>query len=118
MINVCIYCGNNKHEALEICGSCGQAPQSHTEVIHSIILCFSETEPYLNFLSLEEIELIREKIIANTPITISSTIFSRAEEAYSAVKSNSGPKAMQYFANISFPIIVVVFITILAIVLI
>ena len=118
MINVCIYCGQNKTEALEACESCSRTPDSHREVIHSILMCFSETEPYLNFLSLDEIEIIREKIIDGRAIHINSDVFKRAEEAYSAVKSNNGPKVIQYFANVSFPIITVVLITILAIVFI
>lgn len=118
MINVCIYCGKNKLEALEACESCFGSPNSHRDVIHSIILCFSETEPYLNFLSLEEIEAIRKNIVEGFSIDIKSEIFNRAEEAYSAVRSNSGPKVMQYFANISFPITAVILITILAIIFI
>jgi hypothetical protein len=118
MINVCIYCGKNKSEALEACDLCSSLPESHRDIMHSIIMCFSEEEPYLNFLSLEEIEGIREKIVDGSSINISSEIFKRAEEAYSAVRSNNGPKAMQYFSNISLPIILVVLITILAIILI
>jgi hypothetical protein len=118
MINVCIYCGKNKLEALEACESCFRSPNSHIDSIHSIVLCFSETEPYLNFLSLEEIEEIRDEIIDGASIDIKSEIFNRAEEAYRAVMSNSGPMVMQYFANISFPIISVVLITILAIIFI
>jgi len=118
MINVCIYCGKNKSEALEACESCFRSPNSHIDVIHSIVLCFSETEPYLNFLSLEEIEEIREKIIDGALINITPNVFNRAEEAYRAVKSNSGPKVMQYFANISLPITTVILITILAIIFI
>jgi len=118
MINVCIYCGKNKPEALEACGSCLGSPSSHVDVIHSIILCFSETEPYLNFLSLEEIEEIRVKIIDGASIDIKSDVFNKAEEAYSAVKSNRGPKVMQYFANISLPITAVILLTILTIIFI
>jgi len=118
MINVCIYCGKNKSEALEACESCFGSPNSHIDVIHSIVLCFSETEPYLNFLSLEEIEDIRKKLIDGDSIDIKSEVFNRAEEAYGAVRSNSGPKVMQYFANISLPITAVVLLTILAIIFI
>jgi hypothetical protein len=98
-----------------VCESCLRTPNSHSDVIHSIIMCFSETEPYLNFLSLEEVEVIREKIVDGVVININSDVFKRAEEAYSAVRSTSGPKAMQYFATISFPVIAVVLITVLAI---
>jgi hypothetical protein len=114
MINVCIYCGKNKTMALEECPSCCRSPNSHVDVIHSIILCFSETEPYLNFLCLEEIEEMREKIVNGDSIDIKIDVFNKAEEAYNAVKSNNGPKAIQYFSNISLPIIAVVVLTMLA----
>jgi len=81
-------------------------------------MCFSETEPYLNFLSLDEIEEIRNKIADGFSIAVKPETFNRAEEAYSALGSNSGPKVMQYFANISLPITSVVLITILAIIFI
>mgnify|MGYP000689224382 CR=1 FL=1 len=100
--------------ALEECASCFCSPNSHTDVIHSIILCFSDAEPYLNFLSIEEIEEIRKKIADGASINIKSEVFNRAEEAYSAVKLNRGPKVIQYFSTISFPIIAVVLLTILA----
>ena len=114
MINVCIYCGKNKNMALEECPSCLSSPNSHVDVIHSIILCFSETEPYLNFLCLEEIEEIRNKIMDGSSINIRNDIFNKAEEAYNAVKSNNGPKAIQYFSNISLPIIAVIVLTMIA----
>lgn len=94
--------------ALEECASCFCSPDSHIDRIHSIILCFSETEPYLNFLSIEEIEDLREKIINGSSININTGVFKSAEEAYSAVKSNNGPKAIQYFSTISLPIIAAV----------
>lgn len=118
MISVCIYCGKNKREALEACEACCRAPNSHREVIQSIIMCFSDTEPYLNFLSLDEIEAIRIKIMDGTSIHISPDVFNRAEEAYGAVRSNNGPKVIQYFSTMSFPIVIVVIITMLAIVMI
>ena len=108
MLNVCIYCGHNKALALEECAVCKRSPSSHRDIIHSIIVCFSETEHYLNFLSLNEVEAIREKIQAGEPLKISTDVFKRAEEAYSAVELNSGPKAIQYFSNISLPIIFIV----------
>lgn len=111
MLSVCIFCGENKSKALEECPSCNEIPTSHKEVIHSIILCFSETEPYLNFLSLEEIEDIRARIIAGSHITISSETFSRAEEAFSAIQINNGPKVIQYFSTISVPIISIIVLT-------
>ena len=56
MISVCIYCGNNKKKALEASPACARSPDSNKDMIHSIILSYSETEPYLNFMSLEELE--------------------------------------------------------------
>ena len=106
-MNVCIYCGKNKSMALEECASCFCTPTSHKDAIHSIILCFSETEPYLNFLSIEDIEVIRTKIIEGSSIVIEPKVFKAAEEAYSAVKSNSGPKLIQSLASISAPIFAV-----------
>lgn len=114
MINVCIYCGNNKTMALEECASCCRSPSSHREVIHSIILCFSETEPYLNFLSIEEIEEIQKRIVEGALIEISPDVFHRAEEAYSAVELNNGPKLIQRFSKISSPMIAIIILTMLA----
>jgi len=94
--------------ALEECGSCACTPTSHRDVIHSIILCFSETEPYLNFLSIEDLENIRTKILEGSSIVIEPEVFKAAEEAFSAVKSNSGPKLIQSLASISAPILAVV----------
>jgi hypothetical protein len=88
-------------------------PTSHIDTIRSIILCFSETEPYLNFLSLEEVEDIRAKIIDGASIVIEPTVFRAAEEAYSAAKTNGGPKLIQGLANISVPIMTVVLLLIL-----
>lgn len=108
MISVCIYCGENKSKALEECPSCLRHPESHEEVIHSIILSFSETEPYLNFLSVEELEELQEKIREGASISIPRDVFAIADEAYSAVQSNSGPRAIQYFSSISFPVISII----------
>lgn len=118
MINVCIYCGKNKAKALEECESCFSSPNSHRDVIHSIIMCFSETEPYLNFLCIEEIEEIRKKIVDGSSIKINSEVFNSAEEAYSAVKSNSGPKAIQSLSDKSVPITAVAFLIVLALIFI
>ena len=104
--------------ALEECASCARQPTSHIDVIHSIVLSFSETEPYLNFLSVDEIEEIREKIIDGFPLEIRPDIFRVAEEAYSAVELNRGPKVIQRFANISLPITAIVLILIFALVFI
>lgn len=114
MINVCIYCGTNKSMALEECASCCRSPSSHRDVIYSITLCFSESEPYLNFLSLEDIEEIQKKIEEGAAIEISSEVFNRAEEAYSAVQLNEGPKLIQSFSKISSPMIAIIILTIMA----
>lgn len=118
MITICIYCGHNKTLALAECASCMRTPRSHQDVIRSIIVCFSESEPYLNFLSLEEVEDIQANIKAGKPILITTEVFKKAEEAYSAVKLNSGPKAIQYFSRISFPITAIIFLVILAMIFI
>jgi len=76
--------------------------------MHSIILCFSEAEPYLNFLTIEELETQRTNIIGGSSIVIEPGVFKAAEEAYGAVKLNGGPKLMQGLANKSSPILVVV----------
>ncbi|WP_249697041.1 hypothetical protein [Aestuariirhabdus haliotis] len=76
-------------------------------MIHSIILSYSEDEPYLNFLSMDDIEAYRETILAGTPIHIDQTTFNAAEEAYSAVGSLESPQALQYFAKISHPVMLV-----------
>ena len=83
MLNVCIYCGDNKKFALEECASCRRTPSSHKDVIRSIIVCYSESEPYLNFLSLEDVEDIQVKIKDGIAIQINSEVFSRAEETCS-----------------------------------
>jgi hypothetical protein len=85
-----------------------RTPASHTDTIHSIILCFSESEPYLNFLSLADVESIRVKIAEGSKIDIEPEVFKAAEEAFSAVKSKSGPKFIQGLASISTPILTLV----------
>ena len=99
MLNVCIYCGHNKSLALEECAICNRTPSSHSDVIHSIIA-------------------IREKIQSGEPVKIKSDIFQRAEEAYSAVELNSGPKAIQYLSNISLPIISIIALVIFSLIFI
>jgi len=108
MMCVCIYCAKNKAVALEECASCSRVPTSHIDKMHSIILCFSETEPYLNFLTLDDVERIRTTIIEGSSIVIEPQVFRTAEEAYSAVKSNGGPKFIQSLSGVSAPILVVV----------
>jgi len=69
-------------------------------------------------LSLDEIEEIRKRLVDGASIYINSDVFNKAEEAYSAVKSNRGPKVIQSLANISYPIMVIILITMLAMVFI
>lgn len=114
MISICIYCGNNKLKALEACPVCARAPESHEDVIHSIILSYSETEPYLNFISHEELVSMQEGIVKGEPIQINRELFTVAEEAYGAVRSNKGPRAIQYFSRISAPVILVIVLAMLA----
>lgn len=118
MKNVCIYCGTDKMMALKECSSCLRTPSSHRDVIYSIILCFSESEPYLNFLSLDELDNLQQKIIAGDTIEISTEVFNRAEEAYSAVELNKGPKLIQHFSKISSPMIAIIILTMLAFLLV
>ena len=118
MLNVCIYCGHNKALALEQCERCGRTPNTHKDMIHSIIACYSETEHYLNFLSLEDVETIRENIKTGGSLQVSEETFRRAEEAFSAVELNSGPKVIQYFSKITFPLTSVIVLTILAMIFI
>ena len=107
MTSVCIYCGRNKSEALEECGGCLRIPNSHTDVIHSIIMSYSEEEPYLNFVSIDDIEVFRESIINGSPIKVEQGVFREAEEAYSAVGTMGSPQALKYFSKISHPVMVV-----------
>ena len=62
MKSICIYCGREKPKAHQICGSCFTIPESHEDLIYSIVMCYSHDEPHLNFLSLDEFELLQEKI--------------------------------------------------------
>lgn len=114
MISICIYCGENKAIAFEACNACSRAPDSHRDQIRSIILSYSENEPYLNFLSLEELEEVREKIITGAPIELKAEVYRNAEEAFSAVKVTEGPKLIQYFSGISVPVTALILLAFLA----
>jgi len=57
---------------------------------------------------------MQKKIVNGSPIEIEDDVFNRAEEAYSAARSNDGPKVIQYFSTISLPIIAIVVLTFLA----
>jgi hypothetical protein len=69
-------------------------------------MCFSEDEPYLNFLSIDEIEEFRGSIINGSTIKIKQDTFREAEEAYSAAGTIGSPQALKYFAKISHPVMV------------
>jgi hypothetical protein len=107
MLSVCIYCGSNKPKALEACGNCSKVPDSHSDVIHSIIMSYSEDEPYLNFISIDEIEGFRESIVSGSLISVEPRVFREAEDAYSAVETLDSPQALKYFSKISHPVMVV-----------
>lgn len=117
MISVCIYCGSNKPEALEECEECLRAPNSHDDVIHSIIMSYSEEAPYLNFISIDEIAEFRESIINGLPMKVKQDTFRIAEEAYSAVGSMRSPQVLKYFRKISYPVMMVVLLLFIAFVL-
>ena len=114
MLSVCIYCGHDKTVALSECASCARSPGSHRDVIRSIVLSYSETEPYLNFLSLTEIEAYQQQIIEGSPVEIPPEVFKSAEEAYSAVSATKGPKLIQRFSDVSVPIICIILLAFLA----
>lgn len=117
MISVCIYCGQNKSKALDRCGGCSKTPDSHADEIHSIIMCFSEEEPYLNFISMDELEALRASIVNGSAINIKQETFRQAEEAYNAVGLLDRPQTLSYFARISHPVMVVVLFLFIAFVL-
>ena len=117
MISVCIYCGKNKSKALDECGECLRIPNAPTDVIHSIIMSYSEEEPYLNFIGIDEIEVFRESIINGSPFKVEQETFREAEEAYSAVGSMGSPQALKYFSKISQPVMMVVLLLFIALVL-
>ncbi len=104
MKSFCIYCGNSKPEAHQICGSCGATPETHEDLIYSIIMCHSAHEPYLNFLSIEEIEVLCEEIRKGNKIKVSLEVFAQAQEAYSAVMSLGSPPLLKKFARYASPI--------------
>ena len=99
MMSVCIYCGKDKLIALEECESCSRRPESHNDVIYSIILSFSETEPHLNFLTIDKIEEIRKDVLQGYPINVKDDVFMLAEEAYSAARIVDSPQLIKYFTN-------------------
>ena len=113
MKSFCIYCGNSKPEAHEICGSCGATPVTHEDLIYSIIMCFSADEPYLNFLSLEEIEALREEIGKGEKIKVTAQVFAQAKEAYSAVRSLESPPLLSKFSRTSSPLQIVILVLVL-----
>jgi len=108
MKSFCIYCGNSKPEAHQICGSCGTTPETHEDLIYSIIMCFSENEPYLNFLSIKEIEALCEEIKKGNKIKVSPQVFAQAKEAYSAVRSLGAPPLLNKFSKYASPIQMVI----------
>lgn len=118
MISVCIYCGRNKSKALVECEECLRTPDLHTDVINSIIMCFSEEDPYLNFLSMDEIEELRNSIINGSAIKVQHETFRQAEEAYSAVGTLDSPQALKYFSKMSHPRVAVMFLLFIALVII
>jgi len=108
MKSICIYCGKNKPKAHEICGSCFSVPETHDDLIYSIIMCHSNEEPHLNFLSIDELEEQQEEIQKGNKIIVSPQVFSQAEEAYSAVKSVGAPQLISAFSRISLPILILI----------
>jgi len=108
MKSFCIYCGNSKPEALQICGSCFAIPEIHEDLIYSIIMCYSADDPHLNFLSIGEIEALCEEVGKGNKIEVSSQVFAQAEEAFSAVRSLGSPQLIDKFARNSSPIIMVI----------
>ncbi len=105
MKSYCIYCGNSKPKAHQICGSCFAIPEKHEDLIYSIIMCYSTDDPHLNFLSIGKIEALCEEIRKGNKIEVSPHVFSQAEEAYSAVRSIESPQLINKFSKISSPIL-------------
>ncbi len=103
MLSVCIYCGKNKKKALDSCEVCQQVPESHLDMMHSIIMYYSEDQPYLNFLTLEEIESVRSDILSGKPLNICESVVRNAEEAYTNVQMSRGPKVIEAFQQIIYP---------------
>lgn len=113
MKSFCIYCGNSKPEAHEICGSCDAIPETHKDLIYSIILCHSANEPYLNFLDIEEIEAICEQIRKGEKINVKPEVFAQAAEAYSAVRSLQSPPILNKFSKYSSPLQIIILVLVL-----
>lgn len=109
----CMYCGNDKPEAHEVCGSCGAIPETHEDLIYSIIMCYSANEPYLNFLSIEEIEALCEEIEKGHKVKVKPEVFAQAAEAYSAVRSLGSPPLLNKFARTASPLHVVIVVLVL-----
>ena len=107
MKSFCMYCGNSEPDAHQICGSCFAIPETHKDLIYSIIMCHSPDEPHLNFLSIGEIEELCEEIRKGNKVEVSPQVFSQAEEALSAVRSLGSPQLISKFSRISSPILMV-----------
>lgn len=113
MKSYCIYCGNSKPKAHQICGSCSAIPEKHEDLIYSIIMCYSTDDPHLNFLSIGEIEALCEEIGKGNKIEVSPQVFAQAEEAYSAVKYLESPQLINKISRISSPILMVMLLLVL-----
>ncbi len=113
MKSFCIYCGNSKAEAHQICGSCAATPVTHEDLIYSIIMSYSADEPYLNFLSIEEIEALCEEIGSGGKIEVSPQVFAQAKEAYSAVRSMGSPPLLSKFSRKASPMHMVILVLVL-----
>lgn len=70
-------------------------------------MSYSEDEPYLNFISIDEIEGFRESIVSGSLISVEPRIFREAEDAYSAAGTLGSPQALKFFSKISHPVMVV-----------
>jgi len=108
MRSFCIYCANSKPEAHQICGSCFVIPETHADLIYSIIMCHSTDDPHLNFLDIREIEALCEDIRKGNKIQVSPQVFYQAEEAYRAVRSLESPQLINKFSEISSPVLMVI----------
>lgn len=116
MKSYCIYCGNSKPKAHQICGSCFAIPEKHEDLIYSIIMCYSTDDPHLNFLSIGEIEAVCEVIRTGEKIEVSPQVFAQAEEAYSAIRSIESPQLINKFSKISSPMLIPMLVLALALV--
>jgi hypothetical protein len=113
MKSFCIYCGNSKPEAHQICGSCAATPETHDDLIYSIIMSYSADEPYLNFLSIEEIEALCEDIGKGEEIKVNPEVFTQAKEAYSAVRSMESSPLLSKFSRNASPLHMVILVLVL-----